>query len=87
MSVLVLHKRPQEKGVSVNLKSFYRLAVSQHSRSLMLGLIRKVYRRISRAASLSEFHFARLFKTATGATPFQFVTRTYIVTRTQRSFM
>jgi AraC family transcriptional regulator len=31
---------------------------------------------ISRAAGLSEFHFARLFKTATGVTPFQFVTRT-----------
>src|SRR5262249_35644618 len=31
---------------------------------------------ISRAASLSEFHFARLFKAATGDTPFQFVTRT-----------
>jgi len=30
----------------------------------------------SRAASLSEFHFARLFKAATGDTPFQFVTRT-----------
>jgi AraC family transcriptional regulator len=29
---------------------------------------------ISRAAGLSEFHFARLFKAATGATPFQFVT-------------
>ena len=35
-------------------------------------------RSISRAASLSEFHFARLFKAATGATPFQFVTRTRI---------
>jgi AraC family transcriptional regulator len=33
-------------------------------------------RSISRAAGLSEFHFARLFKTATGVTPFQFVTRT-----------
>jgi AraC-like DNA-binding protein len=33
-------------------------------------------RSISRAAGLSEFHFARLFKAATGATPFQFVTRT-----------
>jgi AraC family transcriptional regulator len=31
---------------------------------------------ISRTAGLSEFHFARLFKAATGATPFQFVTRT-----------
>jgi AraC family transcriptional regulator len=31
---------------------------------------------ISRAAGLSEFHFARLFKAATGVTPFQFVTRT-----------
>ena len=31
---------------------------------------------VSRAAGLSEFHFARLFKAATGATPFQFVTRT-----------
>ena len=31
---------------------------------------------ISRAAGLSEFHFARLFKAATGDTPFQFVTRT-----------
>lgn len=31
---------------------------------------------ISRAAGLSEFHFARLFKAATGKTPFQFVTRT-----------
>ena len=31
---------------------------------------------ISRAAGLSEFHFSRLFKAATGATPFQFVTRT-----------
>ena len=30
---------------------------------------------ISRAAGLSEFHFARLFKAATGETPFQFVTR------------
>jgi AraC family transcriptional regulator len=30
---------------------------------------------ISRAAGLSEFHFARLFKVATGVTPFQFVTR------------
>ena len=29
MSVLALHKRLQEKGVSVNLKSLYRLAVSQ----------------------------------------------------------
>ena len=29
MSVLALHKRLQEKGVSVNLKSSYRLAVSQ----------------------------------------------------------
>ena len=29
---------------------------------------------ISRAAGLSEFHFARLFKAATGVTPFQFVT-------------
>ena len=35
-------------------------------------------RSISRAAGLSEFHFARLFKAATGATPFQFVTRTRI---------
>jgi AraC family transcriptional regulator len=33
-------------------------------------------RSISRAAGLSEFHFARLFKAATGVTPFQFVTRT-----------
>jgi AraC family transcriptional regulator len=33
-------------------------------------------RSISRAAGLSEFHFARLFKAATGATPFQFVTPT-----------
>jgi AraC family transcriptional regulator len=33
-------------------------------------------RSISRAAGLSEFHFARLFKAATGDTPFQFVTRT-----------
>jgi AraC family transcriptional regulator len=32
-------------------------------------------RSISRAAGLSEFHFARLFKAATGVTPFQFVTR------------
>jgi AraC family transcriptional regulator len=31
---------------------------------------------ISRAAGLSAFHFARLFKTATGDSPFQFVTRT-----------
>jgi AraC family transcriptional regulator len=31
---------------------------------------------ISRVAGLSEFHFARLFKAATGVTPFQFVTRT-----------
>ena len=30
---------------------------------------------ISRTAGLSEFHFARLFKAATGSTPFQFVTR------------
>jgi AraC family transcriptional regulator len=30
---------------------------------------------ISRAAGLSEFHFARLFKAATGVTPFQFVTQ------------
>jgi AraC family transcriptional regulator len=30
---------------------------------------------ISRAAGLSEFHFARLFKAATGETPFHFVTR------------
>src|SRR4029077_16225810 len=29
MSVLALHKRLQEKGVSVNLKSLYRLAGSQ----------------------------------------------------------
>ena len=29
---------------------------------------------ISRAAGLSKFHFARLFKAATGVTPFQFVT-------------
>jgi hypothetical protein len=29
MSVLALHKRLHEKGVSVNLKSLYRLAVSQ----------------------------------------------------------
>jgi AraC family transcriptional regulator len=28
---------------------------------------------ISRAAGLSEFHFARLFRVATGVTPFQFV--------------
>src|SRR5258708_14757973 len=33
-------------------------------------------RPISRAAGLSEFHFARLFKAATGDSPFQFVTRT-----------
>jgi len=31
---------------------------------------------ISRAAGLSAFHFARLFKAATGNSPFQFVTRT-----------
>jgi AraC family transcriptional regulator len=31
---------------------------------------------ISRAAGLSAFHFARLFKAATGDSPFQFVTRT-----------
>jgi AraC family transcriptional regulator len=31
---------------------------------------------ISRAAGLSAFHFARLFKEATGEPPFQFVTRT-----------
>jgi AraC family transcriptional regulator len=30
---------------------------------------------ISRVAGISEFHFARLFKAATGATPFQFVTQ------------
>jgi AraC family transcriptional regulator len=30
---------------------------------------------IARAAGLSAFHFARLFKAATGNTPFQFVTR------------
>jgi len=30
---------------------------------------------ISRAAGLSAFHFARLFKAATGDSPFQFVTR------------
>jgi AraC family transcriptional regulator len=30
---------------------------------------------ISRTAGLSEFHFARSFKAATGTTPFQFVTR------------
>ena len=30
---------------------------------------------ISRVAGLSEFHFARLFKAATGVTPFQFVTQ------------
>jgi AraC-like DNA-binding protein len=35
-------------------------------------------RSISRVAGLSEFHFARLFKAATGNTPFQFVTRTRI---------
>jgi AraC family transcriptional regulator len=33
-------------------------------------------RSISRAAALSEFHFARLFKAVTGLGPFQFVTRT-----------
>ena len=33
---------------------------------------------ISRAAGLSEFHFARLFKAATGVTPFQFVTQVRI---------
>jgi len=38
MSVLALHKRLQEKGVSVNLKSLYRLAALNHSRSSMLGL-------------------------------------------------
>ena len=32
-------------------------------------------RSISQVAGLSEFHFARLFKTATGVAPFQFVTR------------
>src|SRR5258708_1957067 len=31
---------------------------------------------ISLSSSLSEFHFAPLFKAATGTTPFQFVTRT-----------
>jgi AraC family transcriptional regulator len=31
---------------------------------------------IARAAGLSEFHFARLFKAAIGETPFHFVTRT-----------
>jgi AraC family transcriptional regulator len=31
---------------------------------------------ISQAAGLSAFHFARLFKAATGDSPFQFVTRT-----------
>ncbi|MBV8101422.1 MAG: helix-turn-helix transcriptional regulator [Verrucomicrobia bacterium] len=31
---------------------------------------------IARAAGLSAFHFARLFKAATGDTPFKFVTRT-----------
>jgi AraC family transcriptional regulator len=31
---------------------------------------------ISRAAGLSAFHFARLFKSATGDSPFKFVTRT-----------
>ena len=31
---------------------------------------------ISRAAGLSAFHFARLFRAATGDSPFQFVTRT-----------
>jgi AraC family transcriptional regulator len=31
---------------------------------------------ISKAAGLSPFHFARLFKVATGDSPFQFVTRT-----------
>lgn len=33
---------------------------------------------IARAAGLSVFHFARLFKAATGNSPFQFVTRTRI---------
>ncbi|PWT82328.1 MAG: hypothetical protein C5B58_08450 [Acidobacteria bacterium] len=31
---------------------------------------------VARAAGLSAFHFARLFKEATGETPFRFVTRT-----------
>jgi AraC family transcriptional regulator len=33
---------------------------------------------ISRVAGISEFHFARLFKAATGVTPFQFVTQVRI---------
>ena len=42
MSVLELHKRLQEKGVSVNLKSLYRLAVSQPLRKLDARIVKPI---------------------------------------------
>jgi AcrR family transcriptional regulator len=42
MSVLALHKRLQEKGVSVNLKSLYRLAVSQPLRKLDARIVNPI---------------------------------------------
>ena len=42
MSVLALHKRLQEKGVSVNLKSLYRLAVSQPLRKLDARIVKPI---------------------------------------------
>jgi hypothetical protein len=42
MSVLALHKRLQEKGVSVNLKSLYRLAVSQPLQKLDARIVKPI---------------------------------------------
>jgi len=42
MSVLALHKRLQEKGVSVNLKSLYRLASSQPLQKLDARIVKPI---------------------------------------------
>jgi hypothetical protein len=53
MSVLGLHKRLQEKGVSVNLKSLYRLAGSQPLQKVDARIVKPIC--LVLGVDLSEF--------------------------------